>query len=49
MEIVENKPFLPKFHQISITPLFSTSEFGFILTPPGIPAGALPFLVSAGL
>jgi hypothetical protein len=29
MEIIENKPFVPKFHQISITPLFSTSESGF--------------------
>jgi hypothetical protein len=29
MGIIENKAFLPKFHRISITPLFSTSEFGF--------------------
>ena len=29
MEVIENKPFVPGFHQISINPLFSTSESGF--------------------
>jgi hypothetical protein len=33
MELIENKAFLPKFHRTSVSPLFSTLEFGLNRPP----------------